>query len=365
MSKNEFKHLNNQRKKKHTGRIILIVILVIILLAIAAVGVCYVKYTDSLNAVDPADQTTVLFEVPDGATINTIAPKLEAEGFIKSALFFRIHFKFFAENSGYYQFGSHELSKSMTPEEINEALKEIVIDRTNVTSFTIPEGKTVKETMDILVAGGLVDSDAFMAEVRDGEFDYKFLANVPEGDNRLEGFLYPETYEVYLDATEHEIIDKMLSQFDLLFKPEYYDRATALGFSVQDAVTLASVIERECVASEERTLMSRVFQNRLAQSMPLQSCATIQYILGEPKEFLTIADTQIESPYNTYLYPGLPPGPICSPRIESVEAVLYPDENDFLYFVLSENLDGTHNFSADYGKFERDKAAYYRAVNNR
>jgi UPF0755 protein len=132
--------------------------------------------------------------------------------------------------------------------------------------------------------------------------------------------------------------------------------------SVRDAVTMASLIERESKTAEERPIMAGVFYNRLDIDMLLQSCASIQYILGEPKEFLTEADTQIESPYNTYLHKGLPPGPICSPRMASIEAALYPDENDFIYFVVSEKLDGTHNFSADYSKFLKDKAAYQKAV---
>jgi len=154
----------------------------------------------------------------------------------------------------------------------------------------------------------------------------------------------------------------MLAQFDKLYLPLYYDRAAQMEMSVRDVVTMGSIIERESVVASERPLMAGVFYNRLAQGMRLESCATIQYILGEPKEFLTNADTQIESPYNTYLHDGLPPGPICNPRMASIEAALYPDENDYVYFVLSPSLDGTHNFSADYNEFLRNKDAYYAVV---
>ena len=157
----------------------------------------------------------------------------------------------------------------------------------------------------------------------------------------------------------------MLGQFDKLFKAEYYDQAEALGRAVRDVVVMGSIIERESKAAEERPIMAGVFYNRLKKDMKLESCATIQYILGEPKEFLTNADTRIESPFNTYLHQGLPPGPICSPRMASVEAALYPDENDFVFFVLSPDLNGTHNFSKDYSKFQKDKDAYYKAVEGR
>ena len=135
-----------------------------------------------------------------------------------------------------------------------------------------------------------------------------------------------------------------------------------MGMSVREVVTLASIVERESVVAEERPIMARVFLNRLEQDMLLESCATIQYILGEPKEYITIADTQIESPYNTYLHRGLPPGPICNPRIASVQAVLFPDNNDYLFFVLSPALDGSHRFSADYNEFLQNKDEYYAAV---
>jgi UPF0755 protein len=157
----------------------------------------------------------------------------------------------------------------------------------------------------------------------------------------------------------------MLAQFDALFKPEYYTAAEAMGMTVREVVTLASIVERESVVAEERPLMARVFLNRLGQGMLLESCATIQYILGEPKEFLTNEDTRIESPYNTYLNQGLPPGPICNPRIASVEAALFPDDDDFVFFVLSPELDGTHRFSSDYNEFLQNKDAYYAAVENR
>jgi UPF0755 protein len=263
--------------------------------------------------------------------------------------------------------GTYELNKSMNLDEIAAVLMAGNLARTK--SFTIPEGYNIIQIAKALEAAGICTADEFYNEAENGVFDYLFLADCPPGTERLEGFLYPETYEVYEDATAHDVIAKMLGQFDLLFSaadhPNYYDRAAELGMSVRDVVTMGSIIERESVKPEERPLMAGVFYNRLNQGMMLQSCATIQYILGEPKEFLTNADTQIESPYNTYLHEGLPPGPICNPRMASIEAALYPDDNDFVYFVLSPDLDGSHRFSADYNEFLRNKDAYYAAEESR
>jgi UPF0755 protein len=227
--------------------------------------------------------------------------------------------------------------------------------------FTIPEGYNITQIARTLEEAGICWKEDFYNEVEFGNFAYSFLADCPPGKERLEGFLYPETYEVYEDATAHDVVGKMLAQFDSLFKPEFYTQAESRGLSVRDVVTMGSIIERESLAAEERPLMAGVFYNRLAQGMKLESCATIQYILGEPKQFLTNADTQIESPYNTYLHEGLPPGPICNPRMASIEAALYPDDNEYIFFVLSPDLDGTHRFSADYNEFLRNKDAYYAA----
>jgi UPF0755 protein len=294
---------------------------------------------------------------------NSIADALEGAGLIRSAFFFKVHSRL-TNDDGQYKAGSFLLTRAMSVDAIMAALKTAPMG-TNVERFTVPEGYDIRRTAQILIEKGLTDEASFMNEIENGDFDYPFLADAPAGPDRLEGFLYPETYEIFKDASAHDIIDKMLAQFDKLFKPEYYDKAGEMGVSVREAVAMASLIERESKAAEERPIMSGVFYNRLKIDMPLQSCASIQYILGEAKEFLTEADTQIPSPYNTYLHNGLPPGPICSPRMASIEAALYPDENDFIYFVVSEKLDGTHNFSADYSKFLKDKAAYQAAVKER
>ena len=146
--------------------------------------------------------------------------------------------------------------------------------------------------------------------------------------------------------TEHEIIDLMLQAFNNQFKDEYYDRAAQMGMTVDQVITMASIIERETDSEAERSKVAGVFYNRINSGMKLQSCATVQYLLGERKPVLSIADTQIDSPYNTYIYPGLPIGPISNPGIACIEAALYPEQTDAYYFVQGQ--DGQHIFSNTY-----------------
>jgi UPF0755 protein len=235
----------------------------------------------------------------------------------------------------------------------------------NVTRFTIPEGYSLEQTIDVIVSKGLSSKEELLSEIANGDFDYRFIDDLPAGENRLEGFLYPETYEVYKDASAHDILDKMLGQFNKVFLPKYYDQAKADGMTVYEVVIIGSLIEREASHDSDRPIIAGVIANRIEKGMKLELCASVQYLLGENREFLRKSDLAIDSPYNTYLYGGLPPGPICSPRIASITAALEPDDNDYLYYVLKPELDGHHNFSADYSKFLKDKDAYYAAIKKR
>jgi UPF0755 protein len=347
-----------RRRGLHPGLIALVIVVVI---AAGALFTLNMAYDNAVQPTDPGNTDAITASIPAGASTAAIAAILKENGLIGNELFFKVHCRRMGYD-GQFKHGDYALNKSMTADEIADALIKGTLAQTK--SFTIPEGYNIIQIARSLAEQGIVSEADFYDEAQNGSFGYAFLADCPPGSERLEGFLYPETYEVYADATAHDVVGKMLAQFDALFKPEYYARAQEMGMGVRDIVTMGSIIERESVAAEERPLMAGVFYNRLGQGMRLESCATIQYILGEPKEFLTIADTQIESPYNTYLHEGLPPGPICSPRMASIEAALYPDDNDFVFFVLSDGLDGTHKFSADYDEFLRNKDAYYAAVEN-
>ena len=349
-----------RRRGPHPALIALIVTVVIIFGGFYGLNTAYDR---AVNPIDPGDDTGVVIEIPEGSSTSAIARILKDHGLISNEFFFRLHCKRM-EYDGQFKQGFYTLNKSMSADDIaDELIKGVMVAETK--RFTIPEGYNIKQIARTLAEQDIVSEEDFYEEIRNGDFDYAFLENCPPGDERLEGFLYPETYEVYADATAHDVVSKMLAQFDALFKDEYYERAAEMGMNVRDVVTMGSIIERESVAAEERPIMAGVFYNRLQQGIKLESCATIQYILGEPKEFLTNEDTRIESPYNTYLHDGLPPGPICNPRMDSIKAALEPDENDYIYFVLSADLDGRHRFSSDYNEFLRNKDAYYAAVEGR
>ena len=357
-----------RRRRVHPAIVALIVTAVLV---IGGFWCLNTAYSTMLQPIDPDNDRELIIDIPEGASTAAIATILRQQGLIRDGLLmgrlseyvFRDHSRRM-EYDEQFKYGEFHLSKSMSVDEMIE----ILISGTAIAStmsFTVPEGFTTNQIARLLDYEGIVSEMDFLDEVQNGVFDFAFLIDSPPGFERLEGFLYPETYEVYADATAHDVIVKMLSQFDALFKNEYYVRAEEMDMSVREIVTMASIVERESVVAEERPIMAGVFYNRIAQDIRLESCATIQFILGEPKEFLTNADTQIESPFNTYLHEGLPPGPICNPRMASVEAALFPAEHDYIFFVLSDALDGSHRFSSDYNEFLVNKDAYYAAVENR
>ncbi|MFZ5986319.1 MAG: endolytic transglycosylase MltG [Bacillota bacterium] len=298
-----------------------------------------------MKTIDPADGIEV--EIPFGANTETIAEVLKESGVISHPFIFKFQSKFNGYD-GLYKSGKHIVSKDLSYDDIMRVLCSNPV----TTTVTIPEGKNLSEIIKILSDKDIIDNDNFKKVVDTEKFEYRFLEQLPKRNNRLEGYLFPDTYFFDPKSGEKEIIKKFLNNFDAKFSPEFYQRAEELGMTVDEVIILASIIEKETKLPEERAIVSSVFHNRLksrnASLKKLQSCATIQYILynkeGKIKETISEADTRIEDPYNTYLHDGLPPGPICSPGLESIEAALYPDEeSEYLYFVAKG--DGSHEFS--------------------
>lgn len=302
-----------------------------------------------LQPPEPGSDRTVEVEIPMGSSPMKIAQILEEQGIIKNSKLFYYYVRFKDETG--FQAGTYELSPGHTLTELIATLKEGGAGET--VRFTIPEGLTVEETARRLEEQGIVDAERFLQMVNEGDFsDFAFINEIPEDvpgrKYRLEGFLYPETYEVFKGASEEEVIRKMLSQFEKVFQEEWFQTMEELGFSLYEAITLASIIEREAVLEEERKIISGVFHNRLKAKWRLESCATVLYVLGIPKERLTLADLEVESPFNTYMNDGLPPAPIASPRAASIEAALYPEEHDYFFFVVRNDGSKGHYFSRTY-----------------
>ncbi len=315
-------------------------VLLIILILIAAVIITGCMVLSDFTGVSLKE--TKRIKIPEGYGTSKIAQLLENEDVIKYPLLFKIK----ARIDGYdtkLRTGEFEIADNMSYKDILETLstKDIVQSR----RVTIPEGFELKQIAARLEENGIVTEEEFYEAV-ELSYDYEFLAGLPEREQSLEGYLFPDTYDFKPGDSAENVIKTMLDNFDRHFKAEYYDRAGELGMTVDEIITLASIIERETNTDTERKKVAGVFYNRINENMRLQSCATVQYALGERKAVLSIADTKTESPYNTYINNGLPVGPIASPGSNCIEAALYPEETDALYFVL--DSDGNHIFSSNY-----------------
>lgn len=305
------------------------------------------QITESLGEpVNPDDTSTTTIEVTPGQTFGNIAKELDRLELISSA---------FALNSyvdehnlaSALQVGTYEISPSMDIATIAGLMTQVQATMETVT-VTIPEGFENKDVIARLQEFGFAqDVDAFNDILQNHPFDYPFLEGI-DRSYKLEGYLFPDTYEFYKDASDLDIITKMLDNFAIKYTPEYQARAEELGLTTNEVITLASIVEREARKREEFDMVASVFWNRINIDMPLQACSTVQYILGERKWVLSIEETQIDSPYNTYQIPGLPPSPIAQPSQVAIESVLYPPETPYLFFVVANLGDGTHLFAETY-----------------
>jgi UPF0755 protein len=334
--------------------VIKIIILLVIVISLA--GYLLVMCINEPKETEDATFKSVTIEM--GSSTSAIANQLYSQGIIDSAKYFKILSKLNRFDDK-FQAGVYSLSPSMTPTDIG---KTIVNGHVETLNITIPEGYTIYQIADKLSEEGAIDHDIFVDLLENEDFKFDFLKTAQNNENHLEGYLFPNTYQLATGATEEQIITTMLNQFDLVFTDEYVARTKELNLTINDIVTIASIIERECKEAADRPKVASVIYNRIAKSMPLQMCSTVQYALGEQKTRLSIADTKIDSQYNTYVHTGIPPGPIGAPGESSIKAALYPEDTDYLFFVVSDKLDGTHNFSSDMTQFEKDKAAYNVAL---
>ncbi|MEI8215584.1 MAG: endolytic transglycosylase MltG [Eubacteriales bacterium] len=337
---------------KNTKNKFPIVIISIIVIALLFFATAFVYISNSSKPINPNNKAVVNLEIPKGSSSGEIARLLYDSKLIGNELVFKIKTKI-GNYGSLYKAGYYSLNQSMSMDEIMNLIKK---GSALTVRFTIPEGFDIKRISERLVSQDLIDAGEFQKQVENGNFDYYFLSDAPKGKNHLEGYLYPDTYEVFPNASEEEIINKMLARFDEVFTMEYKDQLAKSGLNMNELITLASIIEREAKVPADRPVIASVFYNRLKIKMPLQSCATVQYILGEQKEKLTLNDIAIDSPYNTYKISGLPPGPICSPGLESIKAALYPAKTEYLYFLAKG--DGSSVFSTTYDEFLADKAKY-------
>jgi UPF0755 protein len=240
--------------------------------------------------------------------------------------------------------GSYEVRGMMDYRALVSAMRHTSSYRTVVT-VTIPEGFTVEQTIRRLVEKGVNTYEKLADVCTNYDFEYSFLEGLPFTANRLEGYLFPDTYDFYVNENPVSAINKLLANFNRKMTAELRKQIEESDYTMQEILTIASLIEKEAANDDERGEIASVIYNRLNSKnlKKLQIDATIQYFLPERKEQLTIADTQIDNPYNTYIYEGLPPGPICNPGMKSIRAAINPDETNYYFYALTE--EGVHEFS--------------------
>lgn len=294
------------------------------LIAILSITAIYFPFEENST-------TQKVVNISPGTNAKEIVELLEKSEIIrKNNYTFRILIKL-SKLEDKLKFGEYNLSPSMNMLQI---LDKLVRGEVILYKITIPEGYTSTQIAELLDRKEIAKKETFLKLLEDRE-------------KSLEGYLFPDTYEVPKQYGAENMVKVMLSNFNqIAIENNFADKAEKIGFSMEEIIILASIIEKESKFSEERRQVSSVFHNRLKIDMKLQSCATIQYILGEPKEKLDEFDLKIDSPYNTYLYKGLPSGPISNPGLDSIMAALEPADEDYLYFVLGEN--GRHIFSKTY-----------------
>ena len=288
-----------------------------------------------------------VFEVKSGMTLKQVSQELLGHKLIRSANAFQA-IALIQDKEKLIKVGEYYISPSMPTAEI---LQRITSGKTVLHSVTIPEGYRITEIANLLEKRNLVDKNIFLQQAK----NVQLMEGVSTGS--LEGYLFPDTYHFGKRTTEAIIIKKMVETFkERALKQEFLKRAGDMGFSYHEIITLASLIEKETGKDSERKQISSVFHNRLKKNMLLQTDPTVIYVIDIFDGNIRKRDLKIDSPYNTYLYKGLPPGPIANPGLKSIIAALYPANTSNLYFVSKQ--DGSHKFSATLNEHNRAVQKY-------
>ena len=287
------------------------------------------------------DPETVDVYISEGMSSTQIGLVLHEAGLIRDPVLFsamaRVRGVHRTLKSGHYR-----LRSDRTLVALIDTLARVEIYQVRV---KIPEGYGIDQIASLLESKGLADAKAFAEEALSSAAEYSHLLGFCPPTSSLEGYLFPDTYFVSEGLPVKRLISMMVSRFCQKALPVLSGHV-ASKFTVHELVTLASIIEREAAKDDERPLVSSVFHNRMAAGIPLQSCATVQYVLGEPARTLTLSDLAVDSAYNTYIYSGLPPGPVANPGLPSLVAAANPADTPYMFFVSDGS--GGHVFSVEY-----------------
>lgn len=323
----------NPLREFFVNKIVGIVVTALTLISIVIFSVFYFIY--ACLPVSP-EHKTVIIEIQPGMNLKQVTQVLSHNNLLNNPRAFRL-LAWLEGKENQLQVGEFELSPSLPSGEI---LKIITSGKTHIHSVTIPEGYRIAEIAEVISQKGLTTKKEFILESEKKDL----IADLNIPTENLEGYLFPETYYFGKFLGTEKIIKNMIDTFkQRVMTPEILSRAKKMNMSIHEIITLASLIEKETGLKNERSLISSVFHNRLKKNMLLQTDPTVIYAISNFDGNIRKKDLSIDSPYNTYMYPGLPPGPIASPGLESIIAALNPVESKYLYFVSRQ--DGSHHFS--------------------
>jgi len=328
----------------------------------------YLRMQDQLVQTPASTDSSLRpFSIEQGETASTVSTRLQAEGLIGDADLFRLYMRYHGIDQRLAA-GRFDLAPNMPMPEIAERLQRPQIEEVVV---TLPEGMRAEEVADLLNVRGIMDGEAFLSMVRGGSASARALGDypfVPDGLTSLEGYLFPDTYRLPARASPADLIQRMLDNFGQRVTPEILAPATAAGRGLPQVVTMASIVEREARRADERPLIASVYWNRVSGACStetggayLQADPTVQYAAGRPGEWWwkppsVEAYQLIQSPYNTYLRPGLPPGPIASPGLSAIQAAAEPAQTQYCFFLAIG--DGSHVFASTLAEHQANLVRY-------
>ena len=333
------------------GRVVtaLLILLGLGLLAVLG-GFLYLRSIGVNVDSDPGKPVELV--IPTGSNSRDIGELLEEKGVIESAMGFRVA-AYLDGGAEDIQAGRYEIPTGLSA---NDALAQLLEDGPIVefVTVTFPEGSWLTDFARILDEKTHIDGKEFLKLVTTGKIESQYR---PEGIDTMEGLLFPSTYQIVENDTAESVANRLAGEFEKQVESLDFSRAEELGVTPYEAITIASMIEAEAALDEERPMVARVIYNRIAEEMELGIDATVQYAIGEHKEELTVSDLDVDSPYNTRKYPGIPPTPIGAPGKASLEAALEPADGPWLYYVLND-CEGHHAFSESYDEFLANKDVY-------
>lgn len=322
--------------------------LLLFLLAVAS-GIAYLG-----SCPLPAEDGPVTLTVPEGYSTAQVAELLHESRIIRNRLLFRALTRLMGAD-GKIQSGEFDFEPGIYAW---DCVKSLLQGRPIYYTLTVPEGFSVESIGKLIEDRGFGSAVEFIEVAKDLSLLPDFISSDRIGETRypLEGYLFPDTYYIRKGMSEREIAVMMLNRFAQVFDKDLRDEAEAMGMTPHEVCTLASIVEKEAYDPDERTTIAGVFLNRLDISMTLGACPTVLYAINKPEGPLLWSETEVDSPYNTYKYAGLPPGPIASFGKASLEAALNPRDVDYLYFVAKS--DGTHAFARTLTEHNRNIALY-------